>query len=340
MGLSKEFKIGAVMLAAVAAMIIGVQYLKGSDIFNRSKTFYGIYDHVSGLGVGSPVTINGFKVGQVKNIELYRKMPGKVLVTMVVTNREFEFSRDSKARIESMDLMGAKTISIRFGESTALAQNGDTLATAMEAGLMDEVNAQIAPLKLKTESMVASIDSVMTVMESILKEDAQPNLEASFVSMRKTLESLERTSNNLDGLLSSESARLKSIMRNVESITANFSSNNDQLNNIIKNFSSLTDTLVQADIASVVTNAARAVETTTELMQKVNLGEGTLGMLINNDSLYTNLASASMNLDLLMEDIRLNPKKYVSFSIIERKDKGLKLSDKELKQLKELLKKE
>ncbi len=340
MGLSKEFKIGAVMLAAVAALIIGVQYLKGNDIFNRAKTFYGIYDHVSGLAVGSPVTINGFKVGQVKNIGLYEKMPGKVLVTLVVTNTEFEFSRDSKARIESMDLMGTKTISIRFGQSTALAQDGDTLAVSMEAGLMDEVNAQIAPLKLKTEHMVASIDSVMTVMESILKEDAQPNLEASFASMRKTLASLERTSNNLDGLISSESARMSAIMKNVESITGNFSQNNDELSNIIKNFSTLSDTLIKADITSVITNAARAVESTTELMEKINQGEGSLGMLLNNDSLYTNLENASNNLNLLMEDIRLNPKRYVSFSIIERKDKDMKLSDKELKQLKELLKKE
>lgn len=328
------------MLAAVAAMVIGVQYLKGNDIFNRSKTFYGVYGHVSGLAIGSPVTVNGFKVGQVKNIELFQNKPGMVLVTFSVTDTEFEFSRDSKARIESMDLMGAKTISIRFGTSTAMAQDGDTLTVSVEAGLMDEVNAQIAPLKLKTESMIASIDSVMTVMESILREDAQPNLEASFVSMRKTLESLERTSNTLDGLMASESKRLAAIMKNVESITGNFKRSNEDLTNIIENFSTLTDTLIKADIASVVTNAASAVESAAGLMNRISQGEGSIGMLLNNDTLYTNLESASKNLDLLMLDIRTNPKKYVSISLIERKDKRLKLSDQEMQQLKQLLKKE
>jgi phospholipid/cholesterol/gamma-HCH transport system substrate-binding protein len=129
-------------------------------------------------------------------------------------------------------------------------------------------------------------------------------------------------------------------MENIESITGNFSRNNEQLTNIIKNFSSLSDTLIKANISSVVTNAAQAVESTTALMEKINKGEGSLGLLINNDELYTNLEKASNNMDQLMEDIRLNPKRYVSFSIIERKDKNLKLSDKELKQLKELLKKE
>ncbi len=325
------------MVAATAALVIGVQYLKGSDILNRSKTFHGIYEHVSGLSVGSSVTINGFQVGIVKEVQLHPIHPGMVIVSFSITNSEFEFSRDSKAHIEMVDLMGEKTISIKFGSSTALAQNGDTLATSIEAGLMDEVNAQIAPLKLKTENMVASIDSVMTIMESLLKNDAQPNLEESFVSLRRTLASLENTSNRLDGLMASESQRLTAIFKNVESITENLNNNNDQLTNILTNFSQLSDTLIKADVSRVVNKAAVALESTADIMKKIESGEGSMGLLLNNDSLYRNLESASLNLDALLEDIRVHPRRYVSFSLIERKEKELKLTNKEVQQLQEIL---
>lgn len=325
------------MLATIAALVIGVQYLKGNDIFNRSKTFYGIYSNVAGLAEGSPVTINGLQVGQVKSIRFIDSQSGNLLVTFVVTNKDIEFSRDSKAHLQSPELMGGTNVAILFGKSSALAQSGDTLDTSAEQGLVDAVNAQIAPLKAKTESMVASIDSVMTVMELLLKEDARPNLEKSFVSIRKTLESLENTSDRLNNIMKSESARLSSIFQNVESITKNLSDNNEELTNILENFSQLSDTLVKADIARVMSETANAVESASTILNKIDKGEGSIGLLLNNDTLYTNLERASENLDALLEDIRVHPKRYVSFSLIERKEKQLKLTKKEVQQLQDIL---
>ncbi|NNC83398.1 MAG: MCE family protein [Flavobacteriales bacterium] len=337
MRLSKEFKIGAIMIAAVAALFIGVQYLKGNDLFNRSRVFYGIYNNVSGLAEGSPVTINGLQVGQVKSIRFIDSQSGHLLVSFVVTNKDIQFSRDSKAHLQSPELMGGTNVAILFGNSIEMAQSGDTLETSAEQGLVDAVNAQIAPLRAKTESMVASIDSVMTVMEVLLREDARPNLEKSFVSIRKTLESLESTSNRLNNIMASESERLSAIFANVESITKNLEENNDELTTILGNFAQISDTLAKADIARVIAQTGTALESTSSILAKIDSGEGSLGMLINNDSLYRNLEMASNNLDALLEDIRVHPKRYVSFSLIERKEKQLKLTKREVQQLQEIL---
>ncbi|NNK80565.1 MAG: MCE family protein [Flavobacteriales bacterium] len=337
MGISREFKIGAIMIAAIAALIVGVQYLKGNDIFNRSRTFYGIYNNVAGLAEGSPVTINGLQVGQVKSIRFIDSQSGNLLVTFVVTNRDIEFSRDSKAHLQSPELMGGTNVAILFGTSSALAQNGDTLITSAEQGIVEAVNAQIAPLRAKTENMVASIDSVMTVMEVLLREDARPNLEKSFVSIRKTLESLENTSNKLSNIMESESSRLASIFKNVESITANLEANNDELTTILENFASISDTLAKADIANIMKETADAIASTSSILGSIERGEGSMGMLLNNDSLYNNLQSAADNLDALLEDIRVHPRRYVSFSLIQRKEKQLKLTKKEVEQLQEIL---
>jgi len=340
MKLSRELKIGLIMIAAIAALVLGTQYLRGNDIFNRSRTFYSIYNNVNGLTVGSPVTVNGFVVGQVKHIRLLQVKDATILVTFDIKDHDFEFSRDSKAYLESTDIMGSMAIAIQFGEGTAMAQDGDTLNADAEQGLVDAVNAQFAPLKDKTESMITSVDSLVTILNQVMRTDGQPSLEKSFASLSKTMESLESASNKLDNLVGTESVRLKKILVNVESISSNLAENSAELDNILNNFSMLSDTLAQSNIAGVVRNAEEAVGNAARIMEKIDMGEGTLGELINNDSLYHNLDQAAANLDALLEDVRLNPKRYVQFSLIGRKDKGTKLTSKELDQLRDLLKEE
>jgi phospholipid/cholesterol/gamma-HCH transport system substrate-binding protein len=338
MNLSKEIKIGATMVAAIAALIIGIQFLKGIDIFVNSRTFYGLYDQVDGLNSSSPVTVNGLKIGQIKEIELSTSHPGKVLVSISVTNRDFVFPRDSKVHLESLDLLGSKSIAIVVGKSQELAQDGDTLMTSMENGIMNEVNKKIAPLKIKAEGLLSSMDSVLAVVDDLLRKDARPNLDKSFESLRRTLESIERTSNDLDGVLKEQNVRLGNVLKNLESLTGNLNASNADFTNIIHNFSMLSDSLVKADVAKVITEAAETLGTASEVMEKVNKGEGSMGQLINDDELYNRLNSASDNLDALLEDFRLNPKKYISISLIERRGGDYELTKKDLEKIKESLK--
>ena len=338
MKLSKEIKIGATMIAAIAALVMGIQFLKGNDIFSSSRTFYGIYDEVSGLNNSSPIMVNGLKIGQIKEIELSERHPGKILVTMAITNGDLFIPKDSKAHLESLDLLGSKGIAIQIGLVEEQAQSGDTLFSSIENGLMNEVNKQIAPLKIKAEALLSSMDSLMAVADDLLREDARPNLEKSFESLRNTLASIERTSNSLDGVLKEQNVRLGNVLKNLESLTGNLNSSNEDLTNIIKNFSMLSDTLVKANVSKVVLEAAETLTSASSIMDKIEKGEGSMGLLINDEALYNRLNSAADNLDALLEDVRLNPKKYVSISLIERKDRDKELSKKEIEQIKEALK--
>jgi len=336
MNFSKEIKIGAIMVAAVAALVIGVQYLKGNDVFSNSRAFYSLYDKVDGLNMSSSITMNGLKVGHIKQIELSKMHPGKVLVTLYVTD-DFEFSRDSYAHIESIDLLGSKSIAIVLGVSAQMAQDGDTLLASQENGLMNEVNKQIAPLKIKAEGLLSSMDSLMMIADQLLREDMRPNLDRTFESVRATLASIEQTSSNLDGVLSQQNVKLAKIMTNLERITGNLSASNQDISKIIKNFALLSDSLVKADVAKVILEASETLTSASYIMGKIERGEGTLGLLINDTELYNRLNSASDNLDALLEDVRLNPSKYVRISLIERRDKSSELSGKDLEKIKEAL---
>jgi phospholipid/cholesterol/gamma-HCH transport system substrate-binding protein len=337
MGLSKEFKIGAVIIAAIAALFIGIQYLKGNDLLSNSRTFYGIYSRTAGLAVGNPVTLSDHQIGQIKRIDFFDPREGTLLVEFNITDKSIPVPSDTKARIQSTDLLGSMSIALYPGLSEVEASNRDTLATTIEKGLVDEVNQQIAPLKLKAESLLASVDSVMVITEQLLREDARPNLTKSFESIRRTLESIENTSNNLDQLLSVEKGALMSIIENTESVTSNLKDNNEALTNIIGNFSSMSDSLAQVDVAAILGEAADAVASLSQMMKDIEMGEGSMGLLLNDDSLYNNLNMASANLDALLEDIRIHPDRYVSFSVINRKQRDEGFTKREIEEIQRAL---
>ena len=224
-----------------------------------------------------------------------------------------------------------------IGDAEEMAQSGDTLSSLIAPDLQAQVSEQIAPLKAKSEELLASIDSAVTIVRSIFDENTRNNISESFESLNKSFRNFENTSLQLDTLIASEKAKLSRILTNVESISANIAANNDNLTNVIDNFSSISDSLAQADIASTINNAKFALEEVASIMQKIGSGEGSLGQFINDDELYDRLSSASDQLDALLEDMRLHPDRYVHFSVFGRKEKNLKLTRKEVRQLQEAL---
>jgi phospholipid/cholesterol/gamma-HCH transport system substrate-binding protein len=160
-----------------------------------------------------------------------------------------------------------------------------------------------------------SIDSVLVIIKSIFNENTQKNLEQSFESIRYTIQNLEHTTYNIDTLVVTQRVKLANIIGNVESISLNIKKNNDKISNIITNFSSISDTLAKAKIASTIENANKSLKSFSEIIDKINRGEGSLGMLVNNDSLYNNLNGASKQLNELVEDVKLNPQRYVNISV-------------------------
>jgi phospholipid/cholesterol/gamma-HCH transport system substrate-binding protein len=313
--ISREVKIAVVFIVALALFFWGFNFLKGRDVFKKQRIFYAVYDQINGLEEANPVVVNGFKIGHVKNIYFHPDSSGRVVVEFLITNSDIRIPKNSIARLYSSDIMGSRAIEIKLGSSSSTAGSGDTLKTILGATLGEEFSNQMLPIKNKFENVMSSIDSVLVIIQSIFNEGTRKNLLLSFESIKLTIQNLEHTTFNIDTLVTTQKYKLSSIIGNVESITSNIKKNNDKIANIITNFSNISDTLAKARISSTISNADKALADFSEIMGKVKRGEGSLGMLVNNDSLYRNIESSSVQLDQLIEDIKLNPKRYVHFSV-------------------------
>ncbi len=336
MKIRKETKIGIVVVAAILLLYIGVNFLKGVHVFNKPVVHYGIYERVNGLQASNPVVVKGYKIGQVRSVDLIDGGRGGLLVTMTIYE-EVEIPKDSRASLKSADLLGSMQIDIKLGQSAIMAQSGDTLTPSVEGDLVDEVNAQLRPIKLKAESLISSVDSVIKVIEVILNPQSQQNLIESFNGINNAIASLERTAFRIDDMVKEEKDRLSSILKNIDNITRVMSENSANLTQILENFSAISDNLAKADIARTINSANEALSEMKTVVDKINSGEGSLGLLIKDDKLYKNLASASDNLDLLMEDMRVNPNRYIQLSVFGKKTKKVELSKSEMEQLKEYI---
>lgn len=327
MKVSKEVKIGGVMLLCIFLAVWGANYLKGKNIFDNSLKLYAIYDNVGGLARSNPVMFNGNKVGQVENVEFSKDFSGKLIVQFSVTESFIKIPKDSRAAIFSDGFLGGKAINLELGSSTDLVTESDTLTSSIEASLQDAVNQQIAPLKNKAEDLIGSIDSAITTVKSIFNTQAQEDIGSSITNIRQSLAVFKQTMIDADAMVNENRQSLQRIFSNVESITKNFENNNEKLDQTLTNLKSISDSLAGANLQQTVNNASIAMQQVAELMQKVNNGEGSLGALMNNDTLYQNLEAAAYDLDQLMLDMRLNPERYVHFSIFGRKDKSAKKGD-------------
>ncbi len=312
MKLSREVRTGLIVTVGIALAVWGINYLKGIDFFTRQRQVFAIYNQVEGLTSSNPVMINGMKVGMVHQLTLLPN--GKIIVSLHVTNKVVVPS-NSTAEIFSTDLLGSKGIRLNFGDSPTEMKDGDTLVSIVQQSLAEQVNAQVAPIKAKAESLLASIDSILLTVRGVFNENTKSNLKHSFESINNSLTSIEHIASNMDTVLAKQ-GHLREIFTNLESITSNFKKNNDNISKIISNFSAISDTMAQSNIAQTIKNAERTLEQTSTLFEKVNRGEGSLGQLATNDSLFTNLNSSAKNLDELLKDFQKNPKKYFKVSVI------------------------
>ena len=306
--MNKEFKIGFFAIVSIIALVFGVNYLKGINILNDNRDFYAVYENIGGLQVGSPVLVNGYKVGMVSNIDLLTEKNQNLLVTISL-DKEFDMATNTVCKIVNQDLMGTKGIALVLGDTDELVTSGDTLISGIEGSLQDEVNAQILPLKNKAEELIGSIDSVMMIVTAVLNKDTRENLRNSLSSLDKTFELMSHTMVKVDSMIDINDERIAKVVKNLESITSNLESSNGEIKNILTNFSSLSDSLAKADIAKVLQNVS-------DITTKINNGEGSIGLLLKDDKIYVNFEKSTRELAALLEDIKKNPSRYVNFSII------------------------
>ena len=295
MKLSYEIKTAILVLSGIVLFIIGFSYLKSNDVFVSDRVFYAVYDDVEGVSNGTPVTISGFNVGSVQDIKFY-KNTSKLLLKFRVEN-DFIFSKNSVAQIYETGLIGGKALSVipKYGEE--LAKNGDTLKSSIAPGLTELVNDKLSPLQEKIESMVVSADSVLLSLNSVLNNEAKLEIQSSITNFSSTVADLKSSASTLDDMLNT---------------------NKNQINNIISNVNETSNEL--SNLSIVVDNLTQSSNSIEKIVNEISNGDGSLNKLIFEDDLINSLDAASKNINLLIKDLRLNPKRYVHFSLFGKKN--------------------
>jgi len=304
--LSREVKTGIIVIGGILLFILGFSYLKSTPLFDDSKTLYAVYQNVGGLQAGTQVSINGLGVGTVSNIK-FMDEKGNLLVTFTVNN-DFEFSKNSKAELFDTGIIGGKGIQILpIFDGAPFAKSGDTLLTSTKPGLTELVQTSLNPLKNKVEGAVSNADSLMMNVNQVLDERTKGDLRASISGLSQLMTSLQGSADVLNSLLKNNKGKLDSSLTNFRELTNNFAKLSDSLNNagLGRTLASLESTVANLD----------------NLMTRINKGDGTLGKLMKDEELYANLNNASRELDLLLQDFRLNPKRYVNVSVFGKKQK-------------------
>ena len=295
MKLSYEIKTAILVLSGIILFIIGFSYLKSNDVFVADRIFYAVYDDVEGVSKGTPVTISGFNVGSVQDIKFY-KNTSQLLLKFRVEN-DFTFSDQSIAQIYETGLIGGKALSVVPKNGQRLAKSGDTLRSSIAPGLTELVNDKLTPLQEKIESMVVSADSVLIGLNSVLNNEAKFEIQSSIKNFSSTVADLKNSAGTLDELLNT---------------------NKSQINNIISNVNQTSNEL--SDLSIVVKNLSQSSKSIDKIVNEISNGNGSLNKLIFDDELINSLDAASSNINLLLKDLRLNPKRYVHFSLFGKKN--------------------
>jgi phospholipid/cholesterol/gamma-HCH transport system substrate-binding protein len=337
--ISQEFKIGTLMILGIALLFVGINYLKGFNPFTKQVHLYAVYNKIEGLSVSNPVLVNGFKVGQVSNVSFSPEGDGSLLVEFTIEESKLKVPIDSEAKIYSSDLFGTKAIKIVPGVTKTYAQPGDTLLSSVEMDIQTAVRKELEPLRRKTEDLIRGVDDILLNMKAVFEDDATQGLPSAFESLHRTIRTLENTVENLDGLVVENRILFKNVMSNIDALAQNLNDNNKHITNIITNFSNLSDSLVSVDITTTLAKAGKAMDEIAIITKRINNGEGTIGKLLVNDSLYNGLVDSNTEIQDLLDDLQLNPWKYVRVSLFGRKQKA-KMSKGDIKRMEKMIREE
>ncbi|MBT7319984.1 MAG: MCE family protein [Flavobacteriaceae bacterium] len=296
-----EIKTGILVVIGIGLFIFGFSYLKSNDIFVGDRTFYAVYDDVEGVVNGTLVTVNGFPVGSIQDISFLKN--NNLLVKFRVEN-DLTFSINSIAQIYETGLIGGKALAIiPANDNSRIAVSKDTLKSLVAPGLTELVNEKLTPLQENIESMILSANEVLSKVSLIFDDSTRTNLKTIVSDFTETIRDLKETS-----------AVLKSNKLNIDKII-------DNALDISTDLSEISKTINQSELDLIISNFKIFSNDLALILEKINDSNGTISKLIENDTLFQNLNNASKSIDLLLEDIRLNPKRYIHFSIFGKKDK-------------------
>lgn len=306
MKLTREIKTAILVISSILLFIWGYSFLKGKDLFTDDKRVYVEYDNVEGVTKSTSVTLNGLVVGTVTNITINHST-GKVLVELLLKT-DFPISKSSVAAIYEPGFIAGKQIAIYPNlEDKALIETGDRLSAKLIPGLTDSLQAKLAPVQQKVEKVLESADNLITGLNNVLDAQGQADLKKSLAELSKTIEQFHKASTSANVILDENKVQIKGIVTNFNKVSSDFSKISDSLN--------------KADLGKAAKNLEKTLANVDRLMSDVQAGKGTMGKLLTDEELYKNLQKSSKELDLLLEDVRLNPTRYINISVFGKKNK-------------------
>ena len=306
MKLTREIKTAILVIASILLFIWGYSFLKGRDLFTNYKTFYVEYDNVEDLAQSAPVTLNGLGVGKVNKITI-NENTGRLLVELQMKT-DFPISKTSTAALYSPSLIGGKQIKIIPNlTDKELAVDGQTLAPAVELGLTESLGGKIEPIQQKLNLMLENINTLVAGLNNVLDKKGQEDLKKSLAELSQTMEQFHKASGSINSILDTNKAQINGAVTNFNKMSSNFNKISDSLN--------------KADLGKTVRSLNHTLAKVDGIMANLNAGKGSAGKLLNDDALYNNLAKTSKELELLLQDVRLYPTRYVNVSLFGKKNK-------------------
>ena len=308
MKVSKEVKVGLLALISGVILYLGFNFLKGSDFFSPNNNYYVVYDNIGGLTESNTVMLNGFAVGRVKKIELLQNQGNKLRVTLDI-NKDVILTDSTAAILASSSVLGGKAISLKVGPGNRVLQDEDTLIASTEKDLSEMINEKITPITENVDTALVNLNVLIKKFQAM-----SGNIDATLVNLRAT-------SSTLNATLAQNQRAIQGIASNLNTLSASMNDPQTGVRPLLGKFNSFADTLSQMQLAQTVERTNRSIDNLNQMLTQINQGQGSLGKLTKNDSLYNNLNQFAANLDALVVDLKANPKRYVSISVFGRKEK-------------------
>lgn len=320
MKISNETKVGALTAVAIVLLVLGFNFLKGKSLLKTGHYIYAEFPNAKGLMTSHAVLVNGFPIGNVYEIENVDANL-KLIRVGIKLKTAYNIPKNSVATIKE-SVLGTPAIEIKLGnDSLNFITDGATIKTEDEVGLMSQLANKIDPITENLNKTLVTLNATLQNLNSVIDPNTKNNLQSSVANINKLTENLTKASESLTVMLNQQNGALASSMNSMKSFTSNLNSQNEKINATLTNVETTTQHLSKADIEGMIAKINSTVETLNSSIQKINSTNGSLGMLMNDKSLYNNLTSTVKSAHILMDDLRAHPKRYVNISVFGKKDK-------------------
>ena len=304
MKISREIKAAILVLSGVLLMVFLINYLSGESLFDSNDAYYTEFEY-NALTKASPVTVKGNNVGKIKDI-IYDFKTGKTRVSFTVDD-QLKFSKQTKVRLYKTGLMGGNALAIVVSDKGDIAQSGDFLVSEVEEDLISSLSNSFSGVSENLDTTLLSADSLLVNLNTIVLDESDNGIKSAIAELNATMKSFKSVSYTVNSLVKENGEKLTTVLSNFELIT------ND--------LAMITEDLKNVKISKTVANLDTTLLTVNNLMTSIKNGEGSMGKLLKDEGLYENLEGAALQMEQLLEDMKLNPKRYVHFSVFGKKAK-------------------